>query len=432
MSGPKAYNYKVINQIELQRRENAARLIRCTKLMSRIKELFEVAIQLGISHELPRPIERQTIYSAEDERLLIQTESEIKSCIDDENRRLRICGLKTELSEIIRSSKYLAAELTENDYIAAAKNAMGSLNDESVLMQAILLASQDAKNAEAKSVASSAAKSYGQTTQHFSFQVFPIRQASKDKDPVLAELLPPVTDAISQVRDSSNRQIARERLECIANLSDQSAAEGELFSLKNWLHSILEAEGWAELAAKEILQIEHVESELADQARLMSENVSSRSSYNELKSAVSEALAEYSKAEDEKYVQAALREALEALGFTIGEEFSTTDFGKVGVALHSSVPGYGIRIQNNPKSAQILTRVVSYSESNPDQDTRAEQDTCPMVHSLADKLENHGIEMDLVSERMPGECPTSLLSKRRVGQNNTRAQKAGHTRERMM
>lgn len=433
MSGPKGYGYRVVSEEELRRRADAARLVRCTKLVSSIKGLFGIAERLGLSCEVPESVAIQASYSAEEEQSLIQTSAEVKKAIDDERRRLRVCSMKAELAETIRSCKYLSSEITEDDYIAAAAKASDSLNDESVLVKALYLASQDAKRMEAESIADSVAKSYGQHPQHFSFDILPAKWTrGKDSDSTFLEILQPVADAISEVRDDGTRQIAREKLGSIAGLSDPITVQGELLSLKNWLHSVLEAESWAELAAKEIMRIEHVESELADKARSMSENVSSRRAYAELNSAVSEALAEYDRMEDAQYVQIALREALEALGFTIGEEFSTTDFGEVGVAVHSSVPGYGIRIQNNTKSSQILTRVVSYSESKPDQDTRAELETCPMVHSLANELESHGVDMRLMTEKKPGECQVSQYAKSKASQRSARAKKTARSRERMM
>lgn len=433
MSGPKGYGYRVISEEERQRREDAARLIRCAKLVSRIEGLLDIAARLGVSCEVPDCVKAGEAYSADEESLLLQTASVIRAGIDDERRRLRVCSMRAELAEMIRGSKYLAPDLTEDDYIAAAKDASESSNDESILTHALYLATQDVKRAEAEGTAHSAARSYASSVPKLSFEVSPAKRMNGEMDDsAISGTLSSVADAISNLRDDGNRQIARGKLECIAGLPDRSTAKGELLSLKNWVHWILDGESWAELAANEIARIDHVESELADKARIMSGSVSSKSAFAALKEAVSEALAEHERAEDARYVQDALQEALEALGFTIGEGFSTTDFGEVGVAAHPAVPGYGVRIQNNPKSSQILTRIVSYSESTPGQDAKAERITCPMVYSLADELRDHGVSMELTTEKAPGECRVARSTGLQFGQRSISAKKTAKAHERTM
>ena len=67
---------------------------------------------------------------------------------------------------------------------------------------------------------------------------------------------------------------------------------------------------------------------------------------------------------DATYVRRALEDVVAELGFSVAEGFSLTKFGAVGVAEHADHPGYGLRLQVNPTSGQLLTRVVADGVTN--------------------------------------------------------------------
>lgn len=430
MSGPKGYGYRVISEEERRRRDEAARQVRCTKLISRIRGLVDTSARLGITYAFPQDIMGHAVFTVEDEQSLLQRADELERAIDDVYRARRICNMKAELAEMIQHCKYPESISPAESYIKAAE--AESPNEEAALLQALYCAAHDIKLAEAKGIAEATMRTYDVHSAKHAYELFP--PTSKKKPAAehrFPEKLQVIANAISGIHDDGKREAARERLAYIAGLPDSALVKGELLSLENWIHSVLEGEEWARLAVSEVVRIEHVDSLLADRARALSVDVSTRDGYEELKAVIADALSEYNRTEDAVYVQAALQEALESLGFTMGDPFTVTDYGEVGIAMHPAVPGYGIRIQNNPRSSQILTRVVSYAETESDQDAEAERNSCSVVHSLATSLEDFGVSVELVSEKMPGECRVEHYSDWRSDSRNTGAKRAAPARERM-
>lgn len=416
MSGPKAFGYRVISEKERARREAAARQARCAKYVSRVKGLIAIADDLGISCCSPKHPPKGRSYEAEDERLLLQKIEELKRLISEEQEERRVRHLRNELSEMVRAGERNSVGLTEDDYMANARKNSPTSTEEAIILQAIflaqrelrraeILAQQEMKHAEILESTSSLNQLYGAYSPGALPQLNDLEKTGvEDESGSFWGKVHPVVDAIAKLGDDGVRESAHDRLMGIANLTDRSLAEGELLSLKNWIHAALEAEAWAELASSEVEKIEHLQSDLADKARSISGSVTTKDAYEELKTAVSKALDEYNRNEDMEYVQRALCEALESLGFVVGEEFTATDYGEVGVVRHPVAPNYGIRIQSNSNAPQIFSRVVSFSDTSPEEDIRAESETCPLIYSLVSEMNQSGVRMTLETEKSPGEC----------------------------
>ena len=107
------------------------------------------------------------------------------------------------------------------------------------------------------------------------------------------------------------------------------------------------------------------------------------------------------------------------------------------MADHADHPGYGLRIQINPNSGRLFTRLVADHGTNADEDARAERDTCEKVHAMADALGRHGVAAELAIERQPGDTVVEKRlstaegrTREQGGTNGRRSRRPGVSRER--
>ncbi len=241
--------------------------------------------------------------------------------------------------------------------------------------------------------------------------------------PARTSALPPITSeidkvvqVIAQLQDQALRDELTATAERVIALNDVAQAKGDLLTLKTRAAGALQRQDLQRLAAEALLDVAHMATPEVDALRTRVAQVASIQDVTDVRTGVAKALEAAARASDVEFVEAALEDVLEELGFAIGAGFELADLDRsVVVANHADHPGYGVRVQLNPANGMIYTRLVSQRASTPEQDVRAEDETCEKVHALATNLEKYGVAAELKSERQPGETPVESEADRSTG-----------------
>lgn len=353
MSGPKGYGYSVVSAAELRRREDEARVGRCKQHVVTLAGLTGQLrfYEASIPQPLAEPVQRT-------HEGLIAWELALQTAIGDSESRLREEAAKA-IDRRLSSSRQ---EVDVSEVTLGARRP--------------------------------AARMTGSPPVHTS-DIAAIAGAIGKVVEVIAQLHEPV------VRDELTASAER-----VLALTDVAQAKGDLLTLKTRAASALQTQDLRRLAAEAVLDVAHVASPEADALRARAAQVASTQDMADIRRGVAETLAAAVRASDAEFVENALEDVLDELGFAIGAGFELADLGRsVAVANHVDHPGYGVRIQLNPANGMIYTRLVSHRASSPEEDARAEDETCVKVHALSTNLIEHGVAAELKSERQPGEAP---------------------------
>lgn len=378
MSGPKGYCYSVISEAERRRREDEARSGRCEQHVITLAGLHG---QLRFYEaSTPQPVAEPTQRTHES---LIAWELALQEAIGDSESLLR-----DEAARAI--DRRLSSLRHEVDVSGVTLGARGPA--------ARMASGPPARTSEVSTIASGIDK---------------------------------VVQVIAQLQEQAMRDELTASAERVIALDDIAQAKGDLLTLKTRAAGALQTQDLRRLAAEALLDVAHIATAEVDALRARVSQVASIQDVADVRKGVAETLEAAARASDAEFVEAALEDVLEELGFTIGAGFELADLERsVAVANHADHPGYGVRVQLNPANGMIYTRLVSQRASTPEQDARAEDETCLKVHALATNLERHGVVADLKSERHPGETPVESQADRSTGARpkRPRAQASRQTR----
>jgi hypothetical protein len=431
MSGPKGYEYRVISQAELRRREDEARTRRCNQLKNDLANIIIELRKLGVSHlqKADEPVKKthESLISWENE--LHRAISSAKDTVRTEQAKAikrRFCkqhvntltGLTKQLSrfdvtlpeEVKQPLSDSIQALTdwENSLIRAIGVAEKRLRRETK-NEASAKETMRRLNADKKEV-DVAGLSLGKRAQVSGSELI-----ISEQDDALARVateVGKVTELLAGLTTAGIREELTRMAEQVLQIADSAQAKGDLLTLKTKASDALRAEECRKLANEVILEIAGIESLEADHLRKRAESAKTMQEVSLLKAEVSVLLEAEREHADEEFVLDSLEEVLQELGFGVGEGFELIDHGAVAVAEHADYPGYGIRVQINPENNMLYTRIVAEGATTPEDDVRMEVQTCGKVFQMADGLRSRGIAAELTLERQPGERP---LDHRDVG-----------------
>lgn len=360
MSGPKGYGYSVVSEAERRRREDEARSGRCEQHVITLAGLLG---QLRFyKASTPQPVAEPAQRTHES---LIAWELALQKAIGDSESLLREEAAKA-IDLRLNSSRH---EVDVSGVTLGARRP-----------DARTTSSPPARTSEAAFIASEVDK---------------------------------VVQVIAQLQEQAMRDELTASAERVVSLTDLPQAKGDLLTLKTRAAGALQTQDLRRLATEALLDVAHIASPEVDDLRARASQVASIQDVADVRKGVSETLEAAVRASDAEFVEAALEDVLDELGFTIGAGFELADLGRsVAVANHTDHPGYGVRVQLNPANGMIYTRLVSQRASTPEEDARAEDEVCVKVHALAMNLTVHGVAADLKSERHPGESPVERQADR--------------------
>lgn len=375
MSGPKGYGYSVVSAEELRRREDQAREGRCRQHQVSLAGLGGELQAYGAA--APKAVSEPSDKTHDQ---LIAWESALEKAIEEAEAKVRQAA-------------------------AAATVAMLNAAKEAVDVTGISLGDRDRR------VSSEAG-----------------RAETSDR---LSDEVAKVIHVLADLRDSGLRGTLAEQAAKVLRTANPGQARGDLLTVKSKVIAALRAQQYREAARKVVLGLAHLDSLEADSLRSRAEVAATSSDVIELTRETEALLAADQRDQDAKFVQVALAESLAELGFRIDEEFELADLGQpVTIADHDDHPGYGLRLQVNPEQGLVYTRVVAEAASTPEEDARAEADTCAKVQAVATALQRHGVDAELRFERQPGERPMERRRSSLSAQPRRLSKTAGKPRER--
>ncbi len=368
MSGPKGYGYSVVSEAERRRREDEARSGRCEQHVITLAGLlgqlrfYEASIPQPVAEPAQRTRESLIAWELALQKAIGDLESllreEATKAID---RRLSSLRHEVDASGVTLGARRPAARMASNPPLRASDIA------------------------------------------------------------AIASEIEIVVQAIAKIQESALRDDLTVSAERVVGLTDLAQAKGDLLTLKTKVAGALQTQDLRRLANDALLDVAHLESPQVDGLRVRAARVASIQDVADVRRAVAETLEAAVRASDAEFVEAALEDVLDELGFTIGAGFELADLGRsVAVASHADHPGYGVRVQLNPANGMIYTRLVSHRPSSPEEDALAEDETCVKVHALSANLIKHGVAAELKSERHPGETPVERQEDRSTGTRRKR------------
>ena len=241
-----------------------------------------------------------------------------------------------------------------------------------------------------------------------------------------------IAQLVAGLTDADQREQLTIRAAQVAATSHTDQAKGALLHLKTEVTTALRAEEFRALAGEVMLGIAHLNSPEAERLRLQAKSVGTMPEVTSLKQAATALLEAEAKAQDTQYVQQALGEVLEELGFTLEEDFEVAELGRaVAVADHPDHPGYGLRFQVNPADQRIYARLVAERATSPEDDTQAELETCAKTHAVMTALGRRGVAADLQFELAPGEATVDRLERTRsTGRSRSKQRRQTASRSR--
>lgn len=349
MSGPKGFGYEVVSAQELRRREDEARAGRCRRHVVTLAGLHDQLRRCGCSVDGPADEPPST-----DRQSMIAWEEALIRAIDAAREQVREESAK-EIMRRLRSG------------------------DRPVDVSGLSLGDRPAPPDRAGAPPERDAR----------------RRVAADVDAVVGLL--------AGLRDPAVREELTTTARAVLDVDDPAQARGDLLTLKTRATEALRVQDLRDLAAQEALALAASRSRAAADLRARAERVTTAAELSGLRGRIAELVEQERREADARFVQGALEEVLADLGFAVDEDFELQDYGAVGVASHTSCPGYGVRFQVNPGAQTLFTRVVSRRESSPEEDARAEALTCDEVRAVADRLHGRGVSTELRFSRRPGE-----------------------------
>jgi hypothetical protein len=384
MSGPKGYGYQVLSAEELRRREDDAREGRCHQYAA---ELAGLAAQLGhYGADRPEPVATPKQATHEG---LIAWESALRQAIGQAQDQVRDEAAKA---------------------IVRRLNASRPAVDVSQLSLGV-------RTPRAKTVDPATPQRPAPDSRK--------SDAVGTRDRVRADVSQ-VMDVVAGLRDPGAREQLTHMAEGVLTTASASQARADLLTLKTSVSQALRVQECRDLAAEAVLAIAAVDTPEADRLRQRAGAVLTMDDVTALGHAADAVRERADKEQDAHFVRETLGEVLAELGFTVAAGFERTDFGAVAVAEHADHPGYGVRFQVNADNGMLFTRVVARGGTTPEQDARAEEQTCAKVYAVADGLRARGVATQLRTERKPGETPVE----RRAASESRASVSASQTRKR--
>lgn len=359
MSGPKGYGYSVVSQAELLRREALEREARCAQLSTTLTALLGQLRHLGISRQQP-----------------MEPTGE-----NSEN----MVAWETALTTAIAESGQLLEEANARAAVARLQ-AMRTVVDVSNLSLGIT------------GIALAPTPAAPEQDDEF-------RAVAADVDKVMA--------VAGRLRDDDDRESLTTLASTVLGTTHLAQAKGDLLTLKTRTTEAVRRQESRSRAAEAVLAVAAIRSSRAHALRARAATVMNADDVRQLEADVEAVVAESARAASAAYVQQALSDVLDELGFELDEDFEVTDYGAVAVADHPEHPGFGVRLQVNPASGMLLTRVVADDTQDAAAAARAEAETCQKVQAVAAGLAQHGITTELRNHREPGTQPVDQRPARR-------------------
>ncbi|MDO5426677.1 MAG: hypothetical protein Q4F54_02760 [Coriobacteriia bacterium] len=167
--------------------------------------------------------------------------------------------------------------------------------------------------------------------------------------------------------------------------------------------------------ASEIVgQISYMNTKASIDVQNRAKTITTYNEVQEIKDIVDDILNKEKIKQDRKYVSKALGETLKELGYDYGEGFEKTEFGSFAVAQKADNDKHAIRVQLNNEGTEVFTRIVSLTETTPEQDKLAEEKMCNDCHGIRKGLNKRGCEAKLTREVAPGESKVENIDKARI------------------
>lgn len=133
----------------------------------------------------------------------------------------------------------------------------------------------------------------------------------------------------------------------------------------------------------------------------------------DLTAAVEELLDDVDAQADRQHVIAAMRRALEHLGYTLGPEFATDLGSPEGTAFAGGPkPGYGVKVRLEPEINRFSAQAVKSDAvvTTADEDVAAERQFCDAFAELIELVQGDGVALDVDIALQPGECDVQQVA----------------------
>jgi hypothetical protein len=435
MSGPKSYEARVVSAEELQRREDAARQSRCQSLQADLNEAIKGLRNYHVSFssvKRPTSINHDSLITWEKE--LNTALAEARSTLRDEERKVILRGL---CAKSLSRMKCLSGDIERygitrprlddrplDDTLQALKQWHAQILAAISRVEAEIIWARKARATlkrinENKEAVDASQVSLGAGT------VSTPRGSNAEADEqakMVAQIANEVSSLVSILAgldDEKQRGELIAEVEQLLAITSISQMKGDLLTVKTRLNGALIAQQCRDMAKDILLSVSGIDSEKTAALMAFASVVKTAKDVKALQKEANELIKAEKKAADEAFIQTVLEEELAKLGFNIADGFKLTDYGRIAIVDCPDNPGYGLRIQHNPDKGRIMTRVVAFGDSTPEEDAAVEEITCKSVYQIAGNLRKRGVSTALVSEKQPGTYPVDKIAGGRPAEAKT-------------
>ena len=399
------------NVVDVQEREDTRKKRKCEQLASRLRdmnlELFDEA-----KVEIP--------LLAEDSSTGIDAwESSLMQAMDIASSNLEIQReLDTSIRLLEEQIASIASELSDSKYRSIHRPTMTSVADLKNWkenLKIILSEVEFKKERDAVFLGRQAEKKLKLSNVNLS-----MKEQSRISDIQIArrmDKLNKLTKCISQIEDEQTRESFVLETNPLLDMERDDEFDDAIIEINTRVRMIKKAEQCRNAALEEAAKIAHLQVPDVPGIINAASKVSGQVELADIRQRVKKLINEEDKELDNLYIQDAISETLAGIGYKAEAGFENTEYGMVMMAAKESEPNYALRIQVNPtelhelNSNTLLTRVVSYGDTTPEQDKAVEENICADCDAMTRGLRDRGIEVDYVKKGKPGTHPLDKAGK---------------------
>jgi len=159
-------------------------------------------------------------------------------------------------------------------------------------------------------------------------------------------------------------------------------------------------------AEAELLKIAHVEGELAEAVRARARSVTDQTALATFRAEVRDVLDEAEREANAIFITNQAASVMSELGYVVDEPFELIEqHGDGFFARRDDLPDHALQVSVDAMAGVLQTRVIAISQTNADEDARAENATCEDALALVERLGVHGVEFETIFHRAAGELP---------------------------
>lgn len=421
MSGPKANSVRVVSAAEMRRREDERRKRNCSNLLNNIEKVNNKLLS-----DLRLEVKDSYSDSHED---LIKKEDYLNNLKDKVNKNLqkqKEAQVRCELLSTQIDQK--RQHLTNPSDFAPIKQKITNFADYKIWEEklnnildkieiqsekdAVLLKYKTKKNLDLNKVEISNNK---------------VKQLRQNRINERRKKLDRIAERICSIEDDKTRETLVLKTTPLLDLESDEDFDDAIINLNTDVRDEIKAQKRKSEAIELVSQVMHLESREVNDLQLKAKNVRTTEDVRNIRVAVDSLLEDEKNKLDKIYINNALQETLIELGYELGDGFEQTEYGPVAIAQKASYSNHALRVQLSKDAKEIYTRVVSISETTPEQDVQAEELMCDDCHAIRKVLNEKGCEAKLISAKAPGEVKVQNLEQKRKNRARRARAKRRHS-----